>query len=108
MATVLSGNAPFETKRITLSGTPDNVTQVTVPSWAKKVSVQFITNAGKISHTGTDAAAIGSDYITIAADTLAEVSISNREHDASNYGGFSLYLASGTASTVAEVAIEAG
>lgn len=90
----------FVPQRITLSGTPNNATKITLPRDTKKVSLKFETNAGKVSNAGTDGAAIDStDHATCAADTWHTFDISRLSH------GFpaAIYVASGTASTVVQV-----
>lgn len=67
MAVSLPTDQPID--RLTCDATAGNVTQVTLPSGTRAVVLQSVTSAGKLAHTGTDGAAIGSDYITLAADT---------------------------------------
>jgi|10_taG_2_1085330.scaffolds.fasta_scaffold01789_4 hypothetical protein len=102
MALDISANSPPYVYRLTLSSTVDELTEVTLPKSASRVSVQFITNAGKLTFAGTDGAAIGSHYASIAADSWSEVTWSNRTPAPQD----NLFLASGTASTVVEILIE--
>ncbi len=85
-------------KRITL-GDADDLTEVNLPPPATKLSVQFVTNAGKISWEGVDAAAIGTDYGTVAADGWFEIPLRGRNLCART----SVFLASASSSTVVEV-----
>ncbi len=103
MATDLSGVILPHLKRITLGGS-DVLTEVQLPDAASTVSVRFITNAGKLAVTGSDAGAIGSDYGTIPADTWVEMQWRGRASSRSQLT--SVYLASGTGSTVVEVSLE--
>lgn len=105
MATDLrSENSRPIAKRITLSGTADNLTEVQIPTWAWRVTVEFIGAAGKIAFTGTDGAAIGTDYLTIPGDSIYEIGIRHGA-DHKMFAG-SIYLASATASLVVEVGVE--
>jgi hypothetical protein len=103
MATDLSGVILPHLKRITLGGS-DVLTEVQLPDTAATVSFRFITNAGKVAVTGSDAGAIGSDYGTIDADTWVEMQWRGRASSRSQLT--SVYLASGTGSTVVEVSLE--
>ena len=93
--------------RTTLSATPDVATKFTLPRNARRIIVQFITNAGKIAWTGTDAVAIGSSYLTVVSNTPYVFTIGggmgNRKIDET---ATAIYLASGTASTVVEIIVE--
>jgi hypothetical protein len=105
MAETLSIRTP---KRITL-GNANVATQCTLPARARRISIQFITNDGKYAVTGTDAAAIGSDYMTLQSDTLYEIDLVDANPDVARKGvgaSFSIYLASATGSTVVEVFVE--
>ena len=86
-------------KRVTLSGTPDNTTEINLPEAATKLSLQFISNAGKAAWTGTDDTAVGSDYGTISADGWFEIPLRGRNKCARS----AIFLASGSASTVVEI-----
>tara|TARA_R110002020_G_scaffold276082_1_gene491365 strand:- start:116 stop:433 length:318 start_codon:yes stop_codon:yes gene_type:complete len=99
MATDLSAVVLPYVKRLTLSGTPDNLSEVNLPEAATKLSLQFISADGKAAWAGTDGAAIGSDYGTIAADGWFEVPLRGRNRCARS----AVFLASGTASTVVEI-----
>lgn len=97
MAETLSEMSPL---RITLSATPNNATQVNLPAYAEAVLVHFIANDGKVHWSGTDAAAIGTNYLTIPADNVVQLDMASRSV---------IFLASATASAVVEcVAIPRG
>lgn len=89
-------------RRVTLSATPDALTEVQLPTAATKVTFQFIDNAGKYTFEGSDTAAIGSHYGSIAADAWIEIPLRGRNTGART----SVYFASGTGSTVIEVHLD--
>jgi hypothetical protein len=94
-----------EFKRITL-GSSDVLTRLDFPVDAHRLTVQFITNDGKLTHTGTDAEAIGSHYFTCQSDTTYEFDLVDTAAKGAVRSGFSLYVASATGSTVVEVFVE--
>jgi hypothetical protein len=87
-------------KRITLSATPNVVTEVSMPEFANVLEIQFIANDGKVTESGTDNAAIGSDFTTLQSDTLYRVELLPK---AGVTTAQKRYLASSTGSTVVEV-----
>lgn len=86
-------------KRITLGNT-DVLTRVNFPAFSNAYRVEFIANAGKVAVTGTDAAAIGADFETVAAGTAVERELLDRP---GNSTAQARYFASATGSTVVEV-----
>ena len=88
------------TKRITL-GSTDVVQAITLPGDCTRFSLQFISHPGKYSHTGTDGAAIGTDYATIAKDSVKGYDRSRRA------GEQTIYVAGSTGSVVCELELEA-
>jgi broad specificity polyphosphatase/5'/3'-nucleotidase SurE len=104
MAQTFDGAQFPDAVRFTLSGTPDLATQVVIPSTASKVSVRYDTNDGKLAFEGTDAAAINANYALIDSDYWAELSLSDGINESKGVG--SIFVASGTASTVCTVMIE--
>ena len=101
MATDLSTQTVPFAYRITL-GDADDLTEVTLPGVAYKLSIQFVSNAGKIAFTGTDGSAIGSHYASVAADSWAELAWRGGATAPQSV----IYLASGTGSTVVELLAE--
>lgn len=97
MAVSLDLNVP---KRVTLSATIGNVTEVSLPAFANTVEVQFLSAAGKIAWSGTDGAAIGTAFQTYEADTLYRVEVFFRPGQTTVQ---KLYLASAGAGTVVEL-----
>lgn len=87
-------------KRITLSATPNVATEVNMPAFANVVEVQFIANDGKVAESGTDNAALGSDFTTLQSDTLYRIELLPK---AGVTTAQKRYLASATGSTVVEV-----
>ena len=103
MASTLAGAAFPEAVRITLGGS--NVqTQLNIPHTASALSVRFLSNAGNISFTGSDGGSLGSAYISLDADSWAEISLSDGIN--SSKGVTAVYLSSATGSTVVEAMIE--
>lgn len=51
----------------TTDGTNNELLKITLASGVKWVVLQFVTNAGKLTHTGTDNAAIGADFQLVPA-----------------------------------------
>ena len=90
-------------ERITLSATPDVTQQVTLPVWARKVSIIPQGAAVKFAMAGTDGGALGSDFLTIP-DATSFYRELNAPLDRNT--GASMYLASGTASAVFVVIAE--
>lgn len=74
MATSLTavGNTGISTQRVTL-GTAGTLEEFTVPGRVHKVSFQFADGNGRLTHTGTDGGAIGSDYLSLNQQTLIEL-----------------------------------
>ena len=93
-------------KRITLSGTPDTITRLDLPTDAHRLTIQSISSTSKLSHTGTDAGAMGSDYYTLQSNTTYEFDLVDTSAKASVGPSCSLYIASATGSTVVEVLVE--
>jgi hypothetical protein len=56
--------------------TAGELLKVTLPSGTNAVMLRPIAAAGKVTHTGTDGAAIGSDYATLDADAWTVIPLS--------------------------------
>lgn len=98
MAEAFSGQDQFpDAIRFQTSATPDELTEITLRGGAKRVSIQFIANAGKIAFDGVDAAAIGTEFITVAADSILELRVGSKAE---------IYVASASASVFCEIAVE--
>ena len=103
MASTLSGTAFPEAVRITLGGS--NVqTQLNIPHTASTLSVRYLTNSGEIAFAGSDGGTLGAAYVSIDADSWAEISLADGIN--SSKGVTSVYLSSATGSTVVETMIE--
>lgn len=87
-------------KRITLGAT-DVLQAITLPANCTRFSLQFISHPGKYTHTGSDGAAIGTDYATIAKDSVKVYDRSRRD------GAQTIYVAGSTGSVVCELELEA-
>lgn len=88
-------------KKTTLSGTPNTMQEFVIPGSARRVQIESVTNSCLLIYTGgTDAAVISSEVTrTIAADNpfWYPLPASKQTH--------SIWVASGTASTVITVEI---
>ena len=104
MAETFDGAQYPDIKRITLSGTPDNATEVVIPASAKTATVRFETNAGKLAFEGTDGAAVNAAHILVTADATHQFSLT--DGSAVSKGVTSFFIASATASTVCSVMLE--
>lgn len=98
MAVTLTGRTGVD--RITLSATQPQATQVNLPESCRSISINFVSNAGRFAYSGSDGVALSDDYISIPSDTPTPVAIAGR---ARVLGGQTIYLASGTNSTVVEI-----
>ena len=94
-----AANAYPYTKRITL-GTAGNVTEIQLSGAPTRATFQFITNNGKVATTGTDGAAVGSDYLTITAGNPFVYDLGT------DYRGGSFFATATVDSTVVEVCLE--
>ena len=110
MATTIAGNPPLLTTRVSMDATPGNVEAVTLPSWARKITIQFKTSddstdeAGKIASSGTDGVAIGNDWFQVASGSALElVPSAGRARDDD---GHVVYLAGASASGYAHLIVE--
>ena len=102
MAQTLDGSIFPQAVRFTLGGS--NVqTQLNIPHTASALSVRF-SNDGNVAFTGADGGTVGAAYITLDADSWAEISLADGIN--SSKGVTSVYLSSATASTVVETMIE--
>ena len=87
----------------TTDGSSNDLTEIQLPDAAVKVSLMFVTNAGKISHTGTDGAAIGADFAQIPADQYMEI---NRRGRDKQRAIDSLFITSATGGTTFYIVLE--
>lgn len=86
-----------QVKTVTLGGSNVATEFIKPSNRGRRAIVTFDTNAGKVSYTGTDAAAIGTDYQVVAAGVPTEFYMGSAG---------SLFCASATGSTVCHVAFE--
>ena len=98
-AVPVSLNVP---KRITLDAVADTAQEIELPDNARGFVIQFLTSAdvgvlGKWAASGTDGAAIGSDYWTVPAGAAMSF-----EYDRRGVGR-SLFVASTTGSAIVEI-----
>ena len=63
----------------------------------------FATNAGKVTHTGTDGAAIGADFALFPADTYFEITRRGRDKQRAID---SIFITSATSSTTFYLVLE--
>ena len=85
----------------------DVATRLDFPNNARRVRVQFLTNAGKVATEGTDGAAIDANFYPVAADTEWSLFV-DQDPQTGGRGPKSVFLASGVASTVVRCVCEAG
>ena len=103
MAQTLAGSAYPEAVRFTL-GSSNVQTQLNVPNSASTLSVRFISNAGQVAFAGSDGGSLGAAYVTIDADSWAEISLA--DGIGKSKGVTAVYLSSATGSTVVECMVE--
>lgn len=70
MAVTLTNFAPY---KLTCNASAGTATKVTFPSGAVAFDVVSETSAGKYSNTGTDAVAIGNDYMSLPASAYISI-----------------------------------
>lgn len=91
--------------RFACSATPGNLTEVVIPEGTTVVTVLFDTDDGYVATTGTDGAAIGSDYFPIVGGGYLELSRANTTPSHSRSIS-SLYVASTAVSGTCSVVVE--
>lgn len=103
MAQTLDGSIFPQAVRFTLGGS--NVqTQVNIPTAATSLSVRSFTNDLKVEFSGSDGGTAGSNFITVDADSWAEMSLMDGIRESK--GVTAVYISSATGSTVVECMIE--
>lgn len=85
------------------TGNSNDLTEIQLPDVAVKVSFQFESHPGKITHTGTDGAAIGTDFITVPKDTYFEIMRRGRDKQRAID---SIFITSATATVTVNVVLE--
>lgn len=88
-------------KRFTLTPA-DQALAVTLPRGTRKVTLQFITNAGKYGNDGSDGVAL-TDFTTIVTNTLIEKQVNEVEHGIPAI----IFVESAVDNTVVEITPEA-
>jgi hypothetical protein len=94
--------------RVAMEAVAGNVTQVTPPVWATRMTLQIkkadesTDDVGKIASSGTQGAAIGNDWIEIAAGALYTTAIAK----VGNRAGGSFYITEATGSGFAHMSFE--
>ena len=86
-------------------GTANNLQEIQIPAQAVRATIQFESVSGKLSVSGTDGAAIGTDFFLIAADSPFFFDCQFRENGHRTQT-FSIYLASATSSANFSVLLE--
>jgi len=93
---------PWAFARKTLHATAGNLDVITLPTWCKQVTIRAAGSGSvKVTHTGNQDAAIGSDYATVANGatlTLQSMQLS----------GFSLRLTGSVNGDPVEFILESG
>ena len=88
-------------------GLADVATRIDFPNNARRVRLQFVTNAGKVATTGTDGAAIDASNYPVDADTDFPLLV-DQDQVAGGRGPASIFVASATGSTVVKAVCEGG
>lgn len=102
-----SFTAGNEIKRVVLSATPDNLTQINLHGDCRTVTVQAFKADGttsdscKIALIGTDGGAVGAEFWTVLSGGAFELNL--EQGQAKNGAGNVLYIASLTASAIIEI-----
>jgi len=90
-------------KNVTLSGTPDTMQEIQIGANARRVEIVFTAAAGKVLSSGTDATVITTEEsFPVPADSAWYYDIPR------SAGSHSVFLASGSASTVASIIVTDG
>lgn len=67
-------SAPLACPRKTLHATAGNLDVLTLPDWARQVTIRAAGSGNvKLTHTGSQDAAIGTDYLTIPSGASANL-----------------------------------
>lgn len=104
MAETFDGAQYPDIKRVTLSGTPNNCTEVVFNQSARTATIRFEINPGSLAFEGTDGAAVDAAHIAITADASHQFSLADGQ--GVSVGVRSFFLASPIASTVVSIMLE--
>lgn len=66
---------PLRTVLVTLPAASDITRAIQFPKWMRRLSFRYISDDGKYSTEGTDAAAINSNHQTVTAGTLHSINL---------------------------------
>lgn len=92
----------WQATNITIA-TADNLDEVTLPNWLRRVAVTARGGIGKVTHTGTDGAAIGAAaYISVPTAVADERIIENVDPNGEN-GTWTIFVTNGTDNGVIEI-----
>ncbi|MCB9763933.1 MAG: hypothetical protein H6739_29450 [Alphaproteobacteria bacterium] len=109
MATSITGNLHNITQRVAMDSTAGNCEAVTLPTWAKKCTIAFkqsdgsTNDSGKLAFSGTDGAAIGTDFMPISSGGAYSFDVAGGGRDSS---GLIIYIAADTNSAYAHIHVE--
>ena len=87
----------------TTDGTGNDLLEINLPNVAVKVSLMVVTNPGKVTHTGTDGAAIGADFALFPENQYMEVTRRGRDKQRAID---SLFIGCATSSTTFYIVLE--
>ena len=94
MAETITAGEIGQTQAFALSATAGVATEVTLDENVRRVEIEFKSGAanaaGKYSHTGTDAVAIGADAFPVDAGLARDIVVAGKGR---NLGGTVLYFA---------------
>ena len=92
--------------RFTNDSTPDNLTEVLLPPWTRSVIITPVNGNVKVTHTGTDGAAIGAAYETVYNGGSMVFEMRGNGARALDSWPPSLFIASDTADLPCELHVE--
>lgn len=97
-------NSPRAVFRTATDGTPGTLVAITLPSWARVVTVSFDTNAGKLYTNSEEKDASPAHYVDVAAGIDYEFNVSGGQQPCQIS---TIWIDSTVASTVATIVAEA-
>lgn len=97
---------PLAMQRVTLEATAANAREIQLPGWARSVYVTFTSSggaaeAGKVSHEGTDGAALGNNHMPVPSGSALTLPINVGR----STGARSIFVVGSSASAYAHVTV---
>ena len=105
--TLTAADNPYTIKRSTTDATPDDLLEVILPSWTRTYTVESPTGGSnlKVARTGTDGAAIGTDFVDVVAGAGPRVFVASAGQQSNQL--VSIFIASTGISAIFIVEAEA-